>query len=753
MGDASDFQMNRSEGAWALPAALALLAILFAIQVRQTAPPTPVGIDADRGVFSAGRARDELSNLLGDETPHPVGSAANRAVKERLIARLTELGLKPEEQRTIGCAAESATCAQVENVLAAIPGRTADTIVLMAHYDSVPNAPGAGDDGAAVAALLEMARIVKSGAPYRNTILLVFTDAEETGLLGAEAFFGGSPAAKRVKAVINLEGSGSSGPAYLLRTGPASGQLMAAFRDVAPHPVAQSFTEEIFKLMPNDTDFSVSLRAGLPGIDFAFAGERNHYHTPLDTIANLDPGTLQHHGENTLPLLRVLVDADLSAAAPNGVYANLGQRHWLHWSPATGLALAAVAVLLLAFATWRARLPARRLVAAVATGLATLILSAGVTLAALWLVDRLVGVRPDWPANPWPWRIALYASPLLVVAFLGPMAARRVGPWAMLLGSWWIWTLATMAMAVYLPLAAYLFIPGALVAAAAIAAATLVARLDYPTHAAMAACVSLVAGALFLLPLAYLMEVTQGLQLAPAIIAPLGLVAVVLLPAAIVDRRHTVLAGSAAAIGLALVLAALVAPYSANRPQHLSFVYAHDVDAGEAHVVARSPDPLPSRLTEAAPFEKSRVLPWSDEGENNTTVPAEPGEAPRLTPRETTDSKWHRYHVTPVPGARAVALWVPKGRIAGHARVAGREVRMGPSRGSSTHRRIVFFAPPDDGFDIELELIGDEPQDAWLVDIRGQLPASAQRLMKLRGDLAVPVHSGDSAATYRRVRI
>jgi hypothetical protein len=65
----------------------------------------------------------------------------------------------------------------------------------------------------------------------------------------------------------------------------------------------------------------------------------------------------------------------------------------------------------------------------------------------------------------------------------------------------------------------------------------------------------------------------------------------------------------------------------------------------------------------------------------------------------------------------------------------------------------MFFAPSEDGFDIELELIGDEPQDAWLVDIRGQLPASAQRFMKLRGDLAVPVHSGDSAAAYRRIRI
>ena len=249
------------------------------------------------------------------------------------------------------------------------------------------------------------------------------------------------------------------------------------------------------------------------------------------------------------------------------------------------------------------------------------------------------------------------------------------------------------------------------------------------------------------------MEVTQGLQLAPAIIAPLGLVALVLLPAAILDRRRIVLAGSVAALGLAFTMAALVAPYSANRPQHLSFVYAHDVDAGEAHVVARSPDPLPSRIAEAAPFEKSRILPWSSEAEHNTIVATEPGESPTLAPLESNDPRWHRFHITPVPGARAVALWIPKGRIADHARIAGREVRTGPARGSSTHRRIMFFAPPEEGFDIELELIGSEPQDAWLVDVRGTLPASAQRLMKLRGDLAVPVHTGDSAATYARVRI
>ena len=76
--------------------------------------------------------------------------------------------------------------------------------------------------------------------------------------------------------------------------------MIDTFRRVAPHALAFSFIAEVFKQMPNDTDFSVSIGAGKPGLDFATAGERNHYHTNRDTIANLNPASLQHHGDNVL---------------------------------------------------------------------------------------------------------------------------------------------------------------------------------------------------------------------------------------------------------------------------------------------------------------------------------------------------------------------------------------------------------------------------------------------------------------------
>ncbi|MBA3546322.1 MAG: hypothetical protein H0T76_07565, partial [Nannocystis sp.] len=51
-------------------------------------PPQPLPADAPAHSFSAMRARERLAVLLGDEAPHPIGSAANLAVRTRLLAEL-----------------------------------------------------------------------------------------------------------------------------------------------------------------------------------------------------------------------------------------------------------------------------------------------------------------------------------------------------------------------------------------------------------------------------------------------------------------------------------------------------------------------------------------------------------------------------------------------------------------------------------------------------------------------------------------
>jgi hypothetical protein len=70
------------------------------------------------------------------------------------------------------------------NLLAIAPGERSDAIVLVAHHDTVRDAPGADDNGAAVAVLIELARLL-AGRRRRRTVILAATDFEEIGLVGA----------------------------------------------------------------------------------------------------------------------------------------------------------------------------------------------------------------------------------------------------------------------------------------------------------------------------------------------------------------------------------------------------------------------------------------------------------------------------------------------------------------------------------------------------------------------------------------
>src|SRR5215204_2073352 len=119
-------------------------------------------------------------SLLMLERPHPVGSPANAEVRDYLVGQLEDLGLRPTVQEATSARTMEGTAsiARVHNIHTRIPGSSpTGHVVLVAHYDSVPRGPGAADDGAGVAAILEIARAITSGSPPRNDIDIVFTDA------------------------------------------------------------------------------------------------------------------------------------------------------------------------------------------------------------------------------------------------------------------------------------------------------------------------------------------------------------------------------------------------------------------------------------------------------------------------------------------------------------------------------------------------------------------------------------------------
>src|SRR5436305_3812168 len=162
-----------SAAGWALPAAAIAVVLTLAASAVRLAPPAPKPADAPPDQFSAGRARAVLAELVGDSRPHPVGSPANAAVRERIVANLRAAGYAPKVEPGFACH-RGDVCAAVQNVVAELPGREpGEAVALMAHYDSVAAGPGVSDDMAGVAAILETARILKAGPPPRHAVLFL----------------------------------------------------------------------------------------------------------------------------------------------------------------------------------------------------------------------------------------------------------------------------------------------------------------------------------------------------------------------------------------------------------------------------------------------------------------------------------------------------------------------------------------------------------------------------------------------------
>jgi aminopeptidase YwaD len=75
------------------------------------------------------------------------------------------------------------------NIIVNIPGSELpnEVVLIGAHFDAVPGAPGADDNGTGTAALLEVARVLKDH-PNKRTIRLVFFNLEECGLIGSSRY-------------------------------------------------------------------------------------------------------------------------------------------------------------------------------------------------------------------------------------------------------------------------------------------------------------------------------------------------------------------------------------------------------------------------------------------------------------------------------------------------------------------------------------------------------------------------------------
>jgi hypothetical protein len=357
---------------------VSLVAAFAALAVCSLQPPGAQPPGATPSDFSSERAMRHVRVVAAE--PHPVGSAAHAKVREYILGELSALGLEPVVQDASG----------VSNIVVRLEGTGGGkAVLLVGHYDTVPGSPGAGDDSSAVAVMLETLRALRQqGAPLRNGVVCLFSDAEETGLDGAEAFVYSHPWAKEIGLVLNFDARGNSGPALMFETSDGNGWLVEQFARAATHPRATSLSSDLYKLLPNDTDFTVFKEAGVPGLNFAFVGGLGYYHSPLDTVENLDPRSLQHQGASALELTRHFGNLDLEGRrGGDAVYFNVLGSRLLSYSQKWATPLAAASALaLVVVAAWGLR-RGRLTLSGTAKGLAAVVLNVVFVLFALRLVQ------------------------------------------------------------------------------------------------------------------------------------------------------------------------------------------------------------------------------------------------------------------------------------------------------------------------------------------------------------------------------
>lgn len=299
--------------------------LAFGLWTRPNAQP----VDAEG--FSAARAVKDIEVMSREH--HSVAHPQERAlVRDYLVQRLEQLGadtislykydslVGPENKHVV-------YTFDAVNILAEFspltPSEDQTYLLLVAHYDSRYSQPmpkdtvwsyGAADDGYGVSTILEtVGQALKYRKDWKQGIKVLFTDAEEVGMMGMKAAWANDRHIfDNVGFMINVEARGPWGPALLFETCPGNEKVMDLYAKAAEYPFTYSLTTVVYNFMPNFTDFTI-VKDEVPGMNFSTIVDVNHYHTDLDNFSNISEKSIQHYGAQIVPIAKEYLTNDIYA--------------------------------------------------------------------------------------------------------------------------------------------------------------------------------------------------------------------------------------------------------------------------------------------------------------------------------------------------------------------------------------------------------------------------------------------------------
>ncbi|MEO6581215.1 MAG: M20/M25/M40 family metallo-hydrolase [Sphingomicrobium sp.] len=728
---------------------LIVLGLLAAMAAKAWLVPLP----AVRSVpaadeFNVHRAAARLSDILGDERPHPADTPANDAVRERLVAQLVAMGLKPIVRDALACnelhKARGVTCARVRNVVVTIGPAAGKQLLLSAHYDSTPVGPGAGDAGAGVATLLEVAHVLKDRR-LKRPVTFLFNEGEELGLVGARAFLA-DPLSRNVDTLINLEARGVTGPANMFETSKPNGPAIKVFGEAVDVPVANSLATDVYRLMPNYTDVNSFEERGWTTLNIAIIGNETRYHSAGDNLAALDPRSLQHMGDQSLALAAALADG-VPQASGERIFMDLVGTE-LIWLPLVAGVMLLVALLAgFGWLAWRRGSLGRPLLAVLVAVL--------VSALTAWLAEAIVGLaRPGmfWRAFPIWAQLAAYASSIAASLAVLATLARPFDAERLRTAFWLMFVALGAVIALVAPGGIIFFLFPPLVVLLGLFAGRSARGAE--RFAALGAVLLL-----FLTFGAMLALLEELLSRGPIwLLAPLG--TLILLPALIEakplldDFPPRRLLTRAAILGvIGWVVAAFAPAYSADKQQPFSI--EHIADGGRAWwSVTNDNARLPKAFKKLGKWRRGE-LPYSERRRWLAAAPADGGLARpglQVVGRAGTGAG-RRVSLRLRPnGADSVTLIAPEDS---DVRAAGIGAFVRPVGAGSSDGRYSLrcFGRRSDGAVMEVIIGQAKPVEFIVIGWRSGLPASAAPLVRARPANARPQYTADSSLAMARIRL
>ena len=705
---------------------------------------------------------------------HPMGSQEHALVRDYILKELEAAGLEPEIQETTAINAEESNhvrAGTVRNIVAKLPGRAnTKAILFAAHYDSVPNGFGASDDGAAVVAMLETLSSLKATAPLKNDVIFLFTDGEEPGLLGANAFVAEHALAKDVGLVLNFEARGISGPVMMFETSDRNGWLIQEFAKAAPYPIAHSLSYEIYRRLPNDTDLSVFKKAQMPGLNFAYIDGLTHYHTELDSIDEIDERSLQHEGSTALALARHFGDLNLAdTRTSNAVYFDVLGLALVHYSSSLVLPLSLVTVLLFSVLVVAGLRRRRLTLSGILRGFLAFLLSlvaAPIVVTAAWtLIQKfhdVPGLRPQGEAyNNNLYLLSFVAVTIAITSALYILFRKKISSENLIVGLLIWWALLLLLVTFTVPGASYLMTWPLLFSMPALTYMLVTNRRVHSVKLLLLFSIASIAGIILLAPVIY--QTFTGLTL-----NAIGwvMIMVVLLLGLLVPHltfisasRKWLLPGVSALMSLLLlVLVTASSHYDAKHPRFNTILYGLNADSGKA--IWASPDKKPDVWTSQFLSGDMKQAPLNEVFSKNSSRPfwqspaaQESMTAPHielLDDRTKNDVRSLRMRVTSPRQATVMSVYLDSAATVIGSSVNGKQIDPLASVAKDAPRDwdLRYYAVPQEGVEISLEVKSAEPIKLRLVDQSYGLPKISDRAWKARPEGIIPTPFSFNDSTF-----